>query len=99
MSDRERFEHHAVCLEFCVLGVVVTAEKFRRRAAICMRFVGRGNDPDMALRFRLMASEYLAKAEELEHQTPSGAGVIEEPPPSLDAGQALPSANLAPPKD
>jgi hypothetical protein len=64
-----------------------------------MRFVGRGNDPDVALRLRLMASEYLAKAEELEHQAPSGARAIEEPPPSLEAGEALPSANLAPPKD
>ena len=48
-----------------------------------MRFAGRVNDPDVARRLRLMAAEYLAKAEELEPQTPSGAQVVGAPPPSF----------------
>jgi len=64
-----------------------------------MRFAGRVNDPDVARRLRLMAAEYLAKAEELEPQTPSGAQVVGAPPPSLGVGESLPSANPEPPKD
>jgi len=64
-----------------------------------MRFAGRVNDPDVAQRLRLMAAEYLAKAEKLERQTPSGAQVVGAPPPSLGVGESLPSANPEPPKD
>ena len=58
----------------------MTAKKFRRRAEICMRFAGRINDPGVALRLRLMAGEYLVKAEEEESQMVSGAdGFIDAP--------------------
>ncbi len=58
----------------------MTAKKFRRRAEICMQFAGRVSDPDMALRLRLMAGEYLVKAEEEESQMVSGGdGLIDAP--------------------
>jgi hypothetical protein len=60
------------------------AEKFRRRAEICMRFSGQVSNPDLAQRLRLMASEYLVKAEEEESQMVSGA---------QGAGEVLPIAN------
>ena len=45
-----------------------------------MQFAGRMSDPDLALRLRLMAGEYLVKAEEQEPQMVSGAdGFIDAP--------------------
>lgn len=54
-----------------------------------MQFAGRMSDADLALRLRLMAGEYLVKAEEQESQMVSGVdGPIDEPP--------LPSPNPEP---
>jgi hypothetical protein len=62
-----------------------------------MRFAERANDRDMALRLRLMAGEYLVKAEEEESQMASGARVLEQTPPALGAGESAPGANPEPP--
>ena len=82
----------------CIWGPrAVTAQKFRRRAEICMRFAERATDPNMALRLRLMAGEYLVRAEEEESQMASGAHGLEETPSALGAGESAPSANPEPP--
>jgi hypothetical protein len=62
-----------------------------------MRFGALTSDPELAQRLRLMAGEYLVKAEEEESQMVSGAQVVEEPPLSLGVGELLPSANPEPP--
>jgi hypothetical protein len=75
----------------------LTAVKLRRRAGICLSFADRTNDPELAQRLRLMATEYLAKAEEAETKTAGSAPVVEDPPLSLGVGESLPSANPKPP--
>jgi hypothetical protein len=62
----------------------VQAEKFRRRAAICMRFAARVSDPEIALRLKVMASEYLARAE--EEAAAATAFASEDTTPTPDLG-------------
>jgi hypothetical protein len=76
----------------------LTPVMLRRRAGICLSFADRANDPELAQRLRLMASEYLAKAEEAESKMAPGVHVLEETPPALGAGEPAPSANPEPPK-
>ena len=63
-----------------------------------MSFADRVGFPELAQRLRLMASEYLTKAEEKESQMVSGAHVLEETPPALGAGESVPGANPEPPR-
>jgi hypothetical protein len=73
----------------------VQAEKFRRRAAICIRFAERVSDPTIALRLRIMADEYLMKAEAEESLTVGAPAAGDNPSaPGLD----LPAAALQEPK-
>lgn len=41
----------------------MTAEELRRKAEVCLRFAERAGDPDIATRLKIMAGEYLVKAE------------------------------------
>ncbi|HLL27570.1 MAG TPA: hypothetical protein VKT73_07965 [Xanthobacteraceae bacterium] len=61
-----------------------------------MRFADRAGFPELAQRLRLMAAEYLTKAEEAESQMASAAPVVEDPPLSLGVGESLPGANPEP---
>jgi hypothetical protein len=71
------------------------AEKFRRRAAICIRFAERVSDPNIAQRLKIMAGEYLMKAEEEESLTAGAPAAGDNAPvPGLD----LPAAALQEPK-
>jgi hypothetical protein len=74
----------------------VQAEKFRRRAAICMRFAERVSNPTIALRLKIMAGEYLMKAEEEESLT-AGTPVAGDNPSA--PGLNLPAAALQEPKE
>jgi hypothetical protein len=64
-----------------------------------LSFADRAGDPELAERLRLMAAEYLTKAEEAESQMGGGAPVVEDPPLSLGVGESLPGANPEPPKE
>jgi hypothetical protein len=72
------------------LGAALTAVKFRRRAEICMRFAGRVGDPGLAQRLRLIAGEYLTRAEEEESRMTFGASVALEKSSALELPNASP---------
>ena len=52
----------------------MNAEELRRKALICLRFAERAEDPEIATRLKIMAGEYLIKAE----TAAEGATVAEE---------------------
>jgi len=41
----------------------MTAEELRRKAEVCLRFAERAEDQEIATRLKIMAGEYLIKAE------------------------------------
>jgi hypothetical protein len=62
-----------------------------------MRFAGRVDDPDVAQRLRLMAGEYLVKAEEEESQSSTGARLVGEA--AHAPGVDLPAPNPEAPEE